>query len=383
MPINIKDKKNCSGCTACQQICPKHCINMFSDNEGFLYPKVDLKNCINCGLCEKACPDINPLECRLPINCYAVKNNNLDIRKESSSGGVFSLLAEKVLSQKGVVFGARFDSHWQVVMDYTENIEGLDKFRGSKYVKCDIGDTYSKVKDFLSSGRKVLYSGSSCQIAGLRKFLRHDYENLLLVDYLCHGAPSPLLWKKYIEEISRNDVSSLTNISFRNKKRGWKNYSIIIKRGKEVLVDSVFSENIYMRAFLSDMSLRPSCYQCSARNGHSGADITIGDHWAIRDINSSFDDNEGVSLVLINTEKGSCAFENLNANIIETDFVESKKWNGAFYDKTEEHLHRKRFFCKLQYRTDVSALIEDELNINLWDHIKKRLLKITKQKLQK
>lgn len=381
MPINIKDKKKCSGCTACQQICPKHCINMFSDIEGFLYPKVDLKNCINCGLCEKACPDINPLECRLPINCYAVKNNNLDIRKASSSGGVFSLLAEKVLSKKGVVFGARFDSHWQVVMDYTENIEGLDKFRGSKYVKCDVGDSYSKVKDFLSSGRKVLYSGSSCQIAGLRKFLKHDYKNLLLVDYLCHGAPSPLLWKKYIEEISRNDVSSLTNISFRNKKRGWKKSSIIIKKGKEVLVDSVFSENIYMRAFLSDMSLRPSCYQCSARNGHSGADITIGDHWAIRDINSSFDDNKGVSLVLINTEKGLCAFENLNANIIETDFVESKKWNGAFYEKTEEHLHRKRFFRKLQYRTDVSALIEDELNINLWDHIKKRLLKITKQKL--
>lgn len=381
MPINIKDKKKCSGCTACQQICPKHCINMFSDIEGFLYPKVDLKNCINCGLCEKACPDINPLECRLPINCYAVKNNNLDIRKASSSGGVFSLLAEKVLSKKGVVFGARFDSHWQVVMDYTENIEGLDKFRGSKYVKCDVGDSYSKVKDFLSSGRKVLYSGSSCQIAGLRKFLKHDYKNLLLVDYLCHGAPSPLLWKKYIEEISQNDVSSLTNISFRNKKRGWKKFSIIIKKGKEVLVDSVFSENIYMRAFLSDMSLRPSCYQCSARNGHSGADITIGDHWAIRDINSSFDDNKGVSLVLINTEKGLCAFENLNANIIETDFVESKKWNGAFYEKTEVHLHRKRFFRKLQYRTDVSALIEDELNINLWDHIKKRLLKITKQKL--
>lgn len=381
MPINIKDKKKCSGCTACQQICPKHCINMFSDIEGFLYPKVDLKNCINCGLCEKACPDINPLECSLPINCYAVKNNNLDIRKASSSGGVFSLLAEKVLSKKGVVFGARFDSHWQVVMDYTENIEGLDKFRGSKYVKCYVGDSYSKVKDFLSSGKKVLYSGSSCQIAGLRKFLKHDYKNLLLVDYLCHGAPSPLLWKKYIEEISRNDVSSLTNISFRNKKRGWKKFSIIIKKGKEVLADSVFSENIYMRAFLSDMSLRPSCYQCSARNGHSGADITIGDHWAIRDINSSFDDNKGVSLVLINTEKGLCAFENLNANIIETDFVESKKWNGAFYEKTEEHLHRKRFFRKLQYRTDVSALIEDELNINLWDHIKKRLLKITKQKL--
>lgn len=381
MPINIKDKKKCSGCTACQQICPKHCINMFSDIEGFLYPKVDLKNCINCGLCEKACPDINPLECSLPINCYAVKNNNLDIRKASSSGGVFSLLAEKVLSKKGVVFGARFDSYWQVVMDYTENIEGLDKFRGSKYVKCDVGDSYSKVKDFLSSGKKVLYSGSSCQIAGLRKFLKHDYKNLLLVDYLCHGAPSPLLWKKYIEEISRNDVSSLTNISFRNKKRGWKKFSIIIKKGKEVLADSVFSENIYMRAFLSDMSLRPSCYQCSARNGHSGADITIGDHWAIRDINSSFDDNKGVSLVLINTEKGLCAFENLNANIIETDFVESKKWNGAFYEKTEEHLHRRRFFRKLQYRTDVSALIEDELNINLWDHIKKRLLKITKQKL--
>lgn len=215
----------------------------------------------------------------------------------------------------------------------------------------------------------------------MKKYLRHDYDNLLLVDYLCHGAPSPLLWEKYLEEVSYHNISSLTNVYFRSKKRGWKNFSMNIERENEMLVDQVFSDNIYMKAFLADMSLRPSCYHCFARNGHSGSDLTIGDHWAIRDIDSSFDDDEGVSLVLVNTAKGANIFDKLNVTCKPTNYETSKKWNGAFYERTEEHLHRKRFFRKLQYRTDVSALIEDELKINLWDHIKKRLLKITKHKL--
>ena len=381
MPINIKQKETCCGCTACQQICPKHCITMVQDEEGFLYPKPSPNQCVDCGLCEKVCPKINPLDGCLPLGCYAAKNKEQEIRKESSSGGIFSLIADYVLAQDGIVFGARFDENWHVIMDYTDKKEDLKKFRGSKYVKCDIGDSYAQVKHFLTIGRKVLYTGSSCQIAGLRKYLRHDYSNLLLVDYLCHGAPSPLLWEKYLKEVSCQTISSLANISFRSKKRGWKNFSVSIKRGNEILVDQIFSDNIYMKAFLADMSLRPSCYHCVARNGHSGSDITIGDHWAMRDIDSSFDDDEGVSLVLINTAKGANVFGKLNVTCKQTDFETSKKWNGAFYERTEEHLHRKRFFRKLQYRTDVSALIEDELNINLWDHIKKRLLKITKQKL--
>lgn len=197
MPISIKQNKECCGCTACQQVCPKHCIKMVRDKEGFLYPKLSLNQCIDCGLCERVCPENNPIAHCFPIGCYAAKNKEKEIRRESSSGGMFSLIADYVLEQNGVVFGAKFNENWQVVMDYTEKKEGLKKFRGSKYVKCDIGDSYAQVKHFLQSERKVLYTGSSCQIAGLRKYLRHDYDNLLLVDYLCHGAPSPLLWEKY------------------------------------------------------------------------------------------------------------------------------------------------------------------------------------------
>ena len=381
MPISIKHKEACCGCTACQQICPKHCIKMVEDEEGFLYPKPSQNQCVDCGLCEKVCPEINPLDGCVPLGCDAAKSKGQEIRRESSSGGMFSLIADYVLAQDGVVFGAKFDENWQVVMDYTEKKEGLKKFRGSKYVKCYIGDSYAQVKHFLSVGRKVLYTGFSCQIAGLRKYLRHDYNNLLLVDYLCHGAPSPLLWKKYLEEISCHNISSLTNISFRNKKRGWKKFSMSIEKGDEILTDSIFSENVYMKAFLADISLRPSCYHCVARNGHSGSDITIGDHWAIRDIDSSFDDDEGVSLVLVNTLRGAKIFDKLDVICEPTDFESSKKWNGAFYERTEEHLHRKRFFRKLTYRTDISSLIEEELKITLWDHMKKRLLKVIKHKL--
>lgn len=381
MPISIKQKKDCCGCTACQQVCPKHCIKMLRDEEGFLYPELSMKQCVDCGLCEKICPEINPLDGCVPLGCYAAKNQDQEIRKESSSGGIFSLIADYVLAQNGVVFGARFDENWHVIMDYTDKKEDLKKFRGSKYVKCDIGDSYAQVKHFLTIGRKVLYTGSSCQIAGLRKYLRHDYSNLLLVDYLCHGAPSPLLWKKYLEEISCHNISSLTNISFRNKKRGWKKFSMSIERGDEILADSIFSDNVYMKAFLADISLRPSCYHCVARNGHSGSDITIGDHWAIRDIDSSFDDDEGVSLVLVNTARGAKVFDKQDVICEPTDFESSKKWNGAFYEKTEEHLHRKRFFQKLQYRSDVSSLIEEELKITIWDHMKKRFLKVIKHKL--
>ncbi|WP_285816253.1 Coenzyme F420 hydrogenase/dehydrogenase, beta subunit C-terminal domain [Xylanibacter rodentium] len=376
MPIIIKDKKMCCGCTACQQICPKNCIEMVRDNEGFLYPKINRNNCIYCGLCERACPEISPFDIVSPIDCYAAKSSDETIRKESSSGGMFTLIAEYVLSQNGVVFGARFDENWQVVMDYTENKDGLKKFRGSKYVQCSIGDSYAQARDFLKSGRKVLYTGSSCQIAGLRRYLGHNYDNLLLVDYLCHGAPSPFLWEKYLEEISQHNVSSLTNISFRSKKRGWKNYGIVIEVGKHIIVDSAFFNNIYMKAFLSDMSLRPSCYHCLARNGRSGSDLTIGDHWAIRNINTLFDDDDGVSLVLLNTDKGYKTFKRINTESIQTDFEKSKKYNGAFYKATEEHLHRKRFFRKLQYRDDVCSLINEELEITMFDHIQKNVKKL-------
>ena len=197
--IDIKEKNNCCGCSACVQICPKQCISMAADNEGFLYPQVNSAICIDCGLCEKVCPVINQSAPREPLVVYAAKNNNEDIRLKSSSGGIFTLLAEKVIEEGGVVFGAKFDADWNVVHDYTETIEGLAAFRGSKYVQSIIGDNFKTAKQFLNNGRKVLFSGTPCQIAGLKKYLRKEYDNLLTVDVVCHGVPSPMVWRDYLD----------------------------------------------------------------------------------------------------------------------------------------------------------------------------------------
>ena len=177
--IEIKEKKNCCGCNSCVQRCPLHCISMQEDKEGFLYPMVNKTICTDCGLCEKVCPIINQDEPHIPTKFYAVKNKNEQIRTKSSSGGVFTLLAEQVITEGGVVFGARFNDKWDVIHDYTETIEGIDKFRGSKYLQSLIGDNYKNAEQFLNQGRNVIFTGTPCQISGLKHFLRKEYENLL------------------------------------------------------------------------------------------------------------------------------------------------------------------------------------------------------------
>lgn len=239
--INILDKKDCCGCASCVQVCPKQCISMNEDCEGFLYPKVDSAACIDCGLCEKVCPVINQNEPKEPLAVYAAMNSNEKIRLKSSSGGIFTLIAEQILADGGVVFGARFNENWEVIHDYAETVEGLEPFRGSKYVQSLIGDNYKYAKQFLLEGRKVLFSGTPCQIAGLKKFLCKEYENLLTVEMVCHGVPSPKVWRDYLQYrraqhvVGKNAVSSsidelpvITGISFRDKISGWKKYGFKI-----------------------------------------------------------------------------------------------------------------------------------------------------------
>lgn len=198
--IDIKEKKECCGCNACAQRCPKSCITMREDSEGFLYPEVDKEICIDCGICEKVCPVMYQGNKRKPLAVYAVKHKNNEIRLSSSSGGVFTALAESVIDEGGVVFGAKFDDNWCVVHSYSETKEGLAAFRGSKYLQSRIGDSFKKVECFLKANRKVLFSGTPCQIAGLKRFLRKEYDNLLTVDFVCHGVPSPGVWREYLNE---------------------------------------------------------------------------------------------------------------------------------------------------------------------------------------
>lgn len=312
--INIKEPKDCCGCNACAQRCPKHCINLQEDHEGFLYPKVDINLCIECGLCEKVCPVINQSIKKEPLQVFAAINPDEKVRMESSSGGIFTLLAEKVIQENGVVFGARFDENWEVKHDYAETIEGLAAFRGSKYVQSRVEDNYLKAERFLKKGRKVLFSGTPCQIAGLKKFLRKEYDNLLTVDFICHGVPSPKVWRMYLDEICKNYInqgdrkSCIKAINFRNKSLGWKKFSFFFKlnptfirqKNKPIEHLELFYKNSFMKGFLNDLILRPSCYHCPSKSGKSESDITIADFWGIESLSPNMDDDKGTSLVFIN-----------------------------------------------------------------------------------
>lgn len=366
--IEIKDKKDCCGCHACATVCAKHCITMQTDEEGFLYPIVDKDVCTHCGLCEKVCPVLNQSEPRKPLKVYAAKNKNEEIRRQSSSGGIFTLLAEKVINEGGVVFGARFDENWDVVHAWTDAIEGIAAFRGSKYVQSAVGNTYRVVRDFLKQGRQVLFSGTPCQIAGLKKYLRKEYDNLLTVEVVCHGVPSPLVWRRYLDEtreqlraergVGKNTVPSsidelpvITGISFRDKTNGWKKFGFNLRyAASEAASNSVLTsaikdytvlhemhrDNLFMQGFLEDLYLRPSCYACASRSGKSGSDIAIADFWGVENFYPEFDDDKGVGLILCNTDKGVSAYDAVDALNIETTYEQGLAGNACleFREKT-------------------------------------------------
>ena len=310
--IQIKDKSACCGCSACYAICPKQCITLSADKEGFLYPVVNAEVCINCGLCEKVCPVLHPKKKKTEPEVFAVINTDEKIRLQSSSGGIFTFIAEKVIDEGGVVFGARFNENWEVVHDYTENKEGLSYFRGSKYVQSNLGNTFNQAKSFLGAGRKVMFTGTPCQIAGLKNFLRKSYDNLLTVDVVCHGVPSPAVWKGYLTWSAKNIYKNqslpkeawelkdvIQNISFRSKEKVWKNFHVAIEYKNGERESIPFYQNLYMRAFLSDFSLRPSCFACPAKLDSLQGDLTLADCWGVDKLKPEIDDDKGCGLILI------------------------------------------------------------------------------------
>lgn len=308
--VDIKDKAACCGCAACVQVCPKQCIGFNEDLEGFRYPTVDENLCIRCGLCEKVCPIICDKEPQIPIKAYAAKNKDYHVRQQSSSGGIFTLIANKIVSNRGVVFGATFDEDWEVEHRYADDLHGIAAFRGSKYLQSRIEDNYKKVEEFLHQGRQVLFSGTPCQIAGLKSFLRKAYDKLFTVDVICHGVPSPLVWRKYIKEIAES--TKITDVNFRSKYESWKKYNVVIRGNDKTIVNQPFYENVFMKGFLSDIYLRPSCHECSFKKGCSGSDITLGDFWGVENYLPKFDDDKGVSAIIVNTDRGMDLIESLN-----------------------------------------------------------------------
>lgn len=378
--INITDKKRCCGCAACVQRCPKHCIHMKEDSEGFLYPEVDKSLCIDCGLCEKVCPFLHQ---DAPIEVHAVravKNRNESERMNSSSGGVFIALARAVIEENGVVFGAVFDEKWEVKHTSTDTIEGVYPMMGSKYLQSRIEHAYEEAESFLKQGRKVLFTGTPCQLTGLRKYLRKDYPNLLAVDFLCHGVPSPKVWRKYLNELTtrqgggKNSVLShpiggkrtIRSIGFRSKSSGWKKFSFALTLSEAsadgeqntVLLSRIHREDPYMKVFLSDIILRPSCYACKCKNGVSHSDLTIADYWGINQLMPDFDDDKGVGLVLVNTSKGEAYFETLPMEVRESTLADARRFNGGFKEHLRVHPKRQKFFERLDKCDDLIEWME-------------------------
>ncbi len=330
--ILLKNKQDCCGCSACQQRCPKQCITMQEDKEGFLYPHINSELCIDCGICEKVCPVINQEKPREPINVYAAKNQNEQIRMQSSSGGIFSMIAERVIIEGGVIFGARWNPEWEVVHDYTENTENLSAFRSSKYLQSKIGNTFKQAELFLKQGRIVLFTGTPCQIAGLKKFLRKEYDNLLTVEVFCHSVPSPQIWKIYLNELLHNikwKKNDIVSINFRYKEISWKNYHFfMLNKNGNIFKESSY-KNLFIQGFLKDLYTRPSCNSCPAKCLKSGSDISIGDYWGIQSIMPEIDDDKGISAVIVNTHKGQEFLEKIEVEHYLMDYKNLCKYNPA------------------------------------------------------
>lgn len=348
--IRLTKKANCCGCGACAQSCPKNCISMEPDSEGFLYPKVDEPQCVNCGLCEKVCPILfKQKPDSIKVEAYAAYTSNSELREKSSSGGIFSLLAQEILNRGGTVAGAAFDADFSVRHILVENGAELDRLRGSKYVQSRMEDTYVQIRDLLKQGRPVLFTGVACQIAGLKAFLGREYENLYTVDVLCHGVPSPKVWAHYRREQAQIHGTTLEEVSFRDKRKGWRHYSMALNFAEGVEYCRPGAEDTYLRVFLRDLCLRPSCHSCRFKDFPRLSDLTIGDAWGIERHMPDLDDDHGTSVVLVNSEKGMGLWNAVADNAVsrqgELDILLPKSADSR--KSVKPHPNRSRFFAAL------------------------------------
>lgn len=377
--IHIEDKSLCSGCHSCYNICPKKCITMQKDKEGFLYPLVNRNKCIECNLCVKHCPILNPTNFKTnEPSCYACYNTNEHIRMMSSSGGIFTLLAEYVINQKGIVFGAAFDNNFNVQHVEIDNINDLSILRGSKYVQSNIGSTYNKVLNYLKCNRLVYFSGTPCQIDGLLSFCGKKYDNLICQDIICHGVPSLSVWEKFLDE-NRNLYNNQKplNINFRNKENGWNYYEMHIEYPDNIY-KSCFKDNEYMQLFLKNLCLRPSCYNCHSKSLYRNSDITLGDFWGIDNIDKELNDNKGISLIFINSKKGRILFNNIKDKIIfkEVDLDDAIQYNPSSYKSVAKPKKRDDFFKNIDKNSSIQ-LLEKYDKFSLKRIIKKTIKKLS------
>ena len=344
--LNICDQEQCSGCTACQAVCSLSAIKMARGEHGFLYPEIDNEKCVNCGKCRNICPVFNKYldKGKIP-NAYAAKNNNEQIRSKSSSGGVFELIAQEVISQGGVVVAPAFDPEFAIRHTMIDDCARITELLGSKYVQSDVGCCYKQVLEVLEQGRRVLFSGTPCQIIGLKSFLKKEYESLLTQDIICHGVPSPESWVKYLQY--RKKVASadkILRVIFREKKLdGSAVLKIEFSNGS--VYEGDYTKDPFIKSYLSNLNLRSSCLDCSFKQINRGSDITIGDFWGVERCCPQMADGKGVTLILAHSEKGEEIITNLASKMeyCKVSFTEAIKDNTSYSHSTKGNPFREKF----------------------------------------
>lgn len=387
--ITIDNKRDCSGCSACSQVCVKQSIIMCADEEGFVYPKVNLDTCTNCGLCAKVCPLTGKVaESANPIKVLACKNKDAKTRNTSSSGGTFFLLAKTVLDKGGIVCGCAWNDDCVARHIFVTTETELRKLQSSKYVQSELQDTFKQVKQHLLSDKTVLFSGTPCQVAGLKNFLRKSYKNLITIDLLCHGVPSPKLFEDYKQMMGKRYGGKVTWANCRNKDKSWKRLSMELTFDNGKRYCKLSNYDPYLAVFLSNKSLRPSCYDCMFTKNDRVGDITLGDFWGLGRQHYEFDDDRGISMVLLNTDRGVALYEGIQAHVtsMEKDLQTAISGNKVLCESTKRHPDRAAFFKTYlndgfeaaikQFAHIPSPLVQTWTNFMRWGlDIKRRLLK--------
>ena len=383
--LKIGEKKRCSGCTACVAICPKKCITMQADEEGFLYPVVNITACIQCSKCVRVCPYTDseftnkPEEEELSI-CYAAYNKDEEIRYKSASGGMFRVFADRIIAEGGVVFGAAFDKDFAVEHTYAETLQGLTVFMGSKYLQSRMGDTFILVKQFLKEGRKVLFTGCGCQIAGLKRYLKSDDANLFCIDLICHGSDSPKIWLNYLHSLFPNE--SVKKINFRDKITGQYNSSITINASKSVFCEKE-RNNIYFRSWQYGLFLRPSCEVWPFKKENRVSDITIGDCWGFKKIAPEMYDDKGLSSMIVHSEKGKSLFDAVVHQLsFKETLIEDVELYNPDYIRSQPFVYsrRKAFWADYhKHEMPFKELLEKHLGETKKQKIQKHIKKVIKK----
>ena len=367
----VANRADCCGCEACANVCPKNAITMTRDAEGFAYPKINPELCIHCGKCDATCPTLNftkKFPTDFPLTFVATYDDD-KILRHSSSGGMFTALSEIILREGGIVFGASFDKNWHVYHTAARTLDELENLRGSKYVQSQIGSVYRQVKDALKSS-KVLFSGTPCQCVGLKRFLGGDNENLLTVDIICHGAPSPGIWENYIGELGREH--EIKHVNFRSKRNGWSS-TLDINFSDRGHIFGANNKNLYGKLFLSGLSERPSCHECKAKIPNNRSDLTIGDAWGVKNFAPEMFDSRGTSIVFIHTDKGKKFFEQTTLRAQQVNFHSAANSNIAAVIGLNADPRRADFFADFAKAADKFAVMEKYYYADLDETARKEL----------